>query len=301
MTRWLALVLSLAIAALGAPGANADELDPGIVEPRPTPIAVPPGLYLVTDVYAGSVATTSGTTTTYRTLTVRATPGTYARLLAVVGTGVASAFDGRSFNGRGRLTDGRSIAGAYYETFVLTATGFVPVNIVFFQDDSETRTLVAPTPAAPTPVAATTAPRATTTSSARPAATPPQPTAGPFPSWVPAPTMPPLPIAAAGVALAQSGPTLGAIDVLRGRTVQLWPRAFVDGAPVAVRDWRLVSGGADTVSRTSGTGAQSAEVVWLAPASVPVVLRFEVTTDAAPGRVLPASLAVTVRSPALLQ
>jgi hypothetical protein len=55
------------------------------------------------------------------------------------------------------------------------------------------------------------------------------------------------------------------------------------------------------VSRTSGTGAQSAEVVWLAPASVPVVLRFEVTTDAAPGRVLQASLAVTVRSPALLQ
>src|SRR6185503_17768973 len=138
--------------------------------PQPTPIVVPPGLYLVTEVYAGSVATTSGATTTYLTVTVRATPGTYARLLAVVGTGVASVFDGRSFNGRGRLSDGRAIAGAYYETFVLTATGFVPVNIVFFQDDSETRAVIAPTAAPPTSAAATPAPRATATPSAGPAA-----------------------------------------------------------------------------------------------------------------------------------
>jgi hypothetical protein len=300
MRKAIALVIGVAMVALGAPRAAADELDPGIVEPRPTPIVVPPGLYLVTDIYAGSVASTTGATTTYRTLTVRATPGTYARLLAVVGTGVASAFDGRSFNGRGRLSDGRSIAGAYYETFVLTPAGFVSVNIVFFQDDSETRALVAPTSAPPSSAAATPAPLATTGASIRPAATPPQPTPRPA-STIPPPTMPPLPVAAAGVALAQGGPTLGAIDVLRGRTVHLWPRAFVDGVPVPVRDWRLVAGGADVVSRTNGSGAQPADVVWLAPASIPVVLRFEVTSDAAPGRVIPASLTVTVRSPALLQ
>src|SRR6185503_15906648 len=201
--------------------------------PQPTPIVVPPGLYLVTEVYAGSVATTNGATTTYQTLTVRATPGTYARLLAVVGTGVTSAFDGRSFNGRGRVSDGRSIAGAYYETFVLRATGFVPVNIVFFQDDSETRAVIAPTAAPATSAAGTPAPLATAAPSVRPAATPFQPTPRP------APTMPPLPIAAAGVALEQGGPTLGAIDVLRGRVVHLWPRVFVDGVPVPVRDWRL--------------------------------------------------------------
>jgi hypothetical protein len=301
MRQALVVALTVAVVALGGPRANADELDPGIVEALPAPIVAPPGLYLVTDVYAGSVATTSGGTTTYRTLTVRATPGTYARLLAVVGTGVASAFDGLSFNGRARLSDGRSVAGAYYETFVLTATGFVSVNIVFFQDDSETRAVVAPTSApassaAGTPVRlATAAPFATTVPSLRPAAGPSQPPVRP------APTMPPLPIAAAGVALAQGAPTLGAIEVLRGRTVHLWPRVFVDGVAVPVRDWRLVAGGADSISRTSGSGTQSADAVWLQPASVPLVLRFEVTSDAAPGRVLRASLAVTVRSPALLQ
>jgi hypothetical protein len=299
MRRAFALVLSMAVGVLVEPAADADELDPGVVEPRPTQIVVPPGLYLVTDVYAGSVATTSGATTTYRTLTVRATPGTYARLLAVVGTGVASAFDGRSFNGRGRLSDGRSIAGAYYETFVLTAGGFVSVNIVFFQDDNETRALVAPTSAPPSFAVTTLAPHATTVPSLRPAPTPPQPQSQPPPR--PAPTMPPPPIAAAGVALAQGAPTLGAIDVMRGRTVRLWPRAFLDGVAVPVREWRLVAGGADAISRTTGSGAQSADVVWLAPASIPVVLRFEVSSDAAPGRVIPASLTVTVRSPALLQ
>jgi hypothetical protein len=307
MRHALALLVSLAIVALGGPHAHADELDPGIVEPRPTPIVVPPGLYLVTDVYAGSVATTSGATTTYRTLTVRATPGTYARLLALVGTGVASAFDGRSFNGRGRLGDGRAIAGAYYETFVLTATGFVSVNIVFFQDDSETRAIVAPRSAPPSSTAATPAPLATPASlgttgpSVRPGAMPSSASSGGPSTRTPAPTMPPLPIAAAGVALAQGGPTLSAIDVLRGRTVHLWPRAFIDGIPVPVRDWRLVAGAADGISRTSGSGTEAADVVWLVPASVPIVLRFEVTTEAAPGDAIPASLTVTVRSPALLQ
>jgi hypothetical protein len=253
---------------------------------------VPPGLYLVTDIYAGSVVVSDGGTTTYATLTVRATPGTYARVLEVVGTGAASAYDGRSFNGRGRLTDGRLIAGTYYQTFVLTPAGFVAVNIVFFQDDSESRSLVAPTPvitASPTP---SSPPRAS--SSVVPLATPVRT------RFVPAPTLPPLPVAAAGIALASDGPTLASIEVLRGRRVQLWPRAFVDGMPVTVRSWHVISG-SEGIARTSGTGAEPAEALWLVPSAVPVDVRFEVVADAAGGPTLLASVSVLVRSPALQQ
>jgi len=278
----VALVLVLVVPNV----AVADELDPGSGGlPTPAPISVPPGLYLVTDVYAGSVVSTYGATTIYSTMTVRASPGTYARVLDVVGTGVASAFDGRSFNGRGRLGDGRQIAGAYYETYVRGASGFTPVNVVFFQDDSETRALVAPTPSSAIPTAAPALPTAV-------------PTTGPIrtPS---APTMPPVPVVAAAVALASDGPALAAIDVLRGRVVHLWPRAFADGRPVAVRSWRLVSGRADQLSRSSGSGSESADVAWLDPASG-LALSFEVT-DAVYGRTALASLSVSVRSPALVQ
>ena len=266
--------------------AAADELDAGSGgASTSTPLVVPPGLYLVTDIYAGSVVSTYGATTVYSTVTVRATPGTYARLLAVVGTGVSSAYDGRSFNGRGRLADGRLIAGAYYETYVLTAGGFVPVNVVFFQDDSETRTLVAPTPSS---AVATSQPLLATP---QPTINPPTPTPTP-------PTMPPIPVVAAAVALAADGPSLAAIDVLRGRVVHLWPRVFVDGRPAAARSWRLVSGSADQLSRVSGAGSEPADVAWLAPVSS--TLMFEVT-DAIYGRTAIASLVVSVRSPALVQ
>jgi hypothetical protein len=112
--------------------------------------------------------------------------------------------------------------------------------------------------------------------------------------------MPPTPVFAAGVALAPDGPTLSAIDVLRGRAVGLWPRAFVDGRPVPVRAWRLVTAAGDVPSRRTGTGDQPADLVWLAPSSEPHSVVFEVTIDAAPGRALIAALAVTVRSPALV-
>jgi len=278
----------------GATSASADGLDPGGggAASTPTPLAVPPGLYLVTDVYAGSVVVSNGGTTTYSTVTVRATPGTYARLLDVVGTGAASQYDGRSFNGRGRLTDGRLIAGAYYQTFILTPTGFVAVNIVFFQDDSETRTFVAPTPVITALPATSWAPRSS--ASVAPNATP---TRTPFP---PAPTMPPVPVAAAGVSLASDGPILASFEVLRGRTVQLWPRAFVDGVAVPVRSWRVVSG-AEGIGRTIGTGTEPAQAQWLVPSAAPTDVRFEVTADAAAGRTLVASISVVVRSPALLQ
>ena len=41
---------------------------------------------------------------------------------------------------------------------------------------------------------------------------------------------------------------------------------------------------------------------WLLPSSdAPQLVRFEVTSDTLPGRVLVATIAVTIRSPALIQ
>jgi hypothetical protein len=93
------------------------------------------------------------------------------------------------------------------------------------------------------------------------------------------------------------------MEVLRGRTVVLWPRAFADGVAVPIRSWRLVSGSADLITPFSGTAADGCAVSWLslAPGGVPFVLRFEVTSDALPGRFMTATISVTVRSPALLQ
>ena len=267
------------------------ELDEGVSDPPdPAPLVIPEGIYLVTDVYSGDVVTSSGNTTVYSTTTVRDQPGTYARVVEVVGTGEASRFDGRSFNRRARLPDGRLVAGTYYEDFVLTPVGHVSVNIVFFQDDSATYA-VASTPV-PTPTAQPIVSSAPLPSA--PAATP-APTAAPTPR--------PVPSASAGVALGPTAPVLASIEVLRGRPVRLWLRAFVDGVPVAVSSWRFVSGSADSLSPTSGTGSDPCDVTWLtlAPPGSTWTLRFAVQTSVAPGRVLNASIRVAVRSPALLQ
>lgn len=311
MKRMLATIL-LAL-ALNAEPALAwdpfwDDFDPGPIDPPdPAPFVIPEGLYLVTDVYAGDVVTTTGDTTTYSTTTIQDTPGTYARVVDVVGTGAGSAYDGASFNGRAATTDGRSVAGTYYEDFVLTSSGFISVNIVFFEDDSETRRAAAPTPA-PIPVS-TPAP----VGPSAPAATPaPAPTAGPaVPVATPTPivvdreTPAPAPaprIGTAGIALGSVAPVLGQIEVLRGRRVTLWPRAFVDGVAVPVGSWRLVSGTVTGTCAGSGT-TPSCDASWptLAPAGSLWRLRFEITTPALPGQLLVALLDVVVRSPALEQ
>ena len=68
-----------------------------------------------------------------------------------------------------------------------------------------------------------------------------------------------------------------------------------------MRTWRLVSGAVDVVSRREGSDPDSCEAMWLVmpPAGTSYALRFELTTDAAPGRTLTATIAVGVRSPAL--
>ena len=110
---------------------------PGAWTPEPAPVPPPPGIYLVTDTYAGDSITRAGDVTTYSTETVHEITGSYARVLDTVGTGTSSTYDGAAFNGRAVMTDGRAVAGTYYENYVPTDSGFVAVSIVFFQDDSE--------------------------------------------------------------------------------------------------------------------------------------------------------------------
>jgi hypothetical protein len=308
MNAKFAAALLVAVASmLGASPARADELDAGLTDPTTPPFSAPPvpsGLHLVTDVYAGDVVSSSGNTTTYSTATVADVPGTYARVIDVVRSGAASEFDDRSFNGRARLSDGRSIAGTYYEDFVLTPTGFVSVNIVFFQDDRETSAAARSSPAPTSTPAPSSSPGssagARVVTGAAPSSTS-QP--DPRPRLPEASSRPRATVATAGVALAPDGPVLGSIEILRGRAIVLWPRAFADGLPVPIRSWRLVSGVAEVLSPLSGSASEGCVAAWLSlpPDGAPAVLRFEVTSDALPGRVMTASLTVSVRSPALQQ
>jgi hypothetical protein len=262
----------------------------------PVAFVVPAGLYYVTDTYAGDVISTSGLTTTYSTSTVHESPGTYARVIDTVGTGAASAFDGSSFNGRGALTDGRALAGTYYENFVLTSTGYVPVSIVFFQDDDESRRRGS----VPSPSPAPSLTSATTAAAGNLVAAPG--VATPAPSFKPiTPVAPVAPRLRAGVALALDGPTLDSAEVLRGRLVHFWPRAFANGAAVPIRSWRLLSAQPDRVSGTAGSiEPLAAQWIQMPGAGVRWSLRFEIFTELAPTERLEAQISITVRSPALI-
>ncbi len=301
MIRTTVAVVVLVLASARAALAWDPFLDAADAGPAPAPAPTPIGLYLVTQVYAGDVVTTSGATTTYGTRTIADTPGTYARILATVGTGQASALDGASLNGRARLADGRSVAGTYYEDFVRTPNGFVPVNIVFFQDDAVTRASASPAAASAAPTWAPTARPAIA------AAPTPAPTRAPTPAPRRAPSAaPPAPArvrATAGVSLAPGGPLLATIEVLRGRPLELWPRVVVNGRPGSVASWTLTDAGGATVTRASGDGTVPCGATWLAlpPPGRTLTITFAVTSAAAPGRVLIASLRVSVRSPALVR
>jgi len=240
------------------------------------------------------VVASDGMTTVYSTSTVHESTGTYARVIDTVGTGVASGFDGLAFNGRGSLANGSQLAGTYYENFVLTATGYAPVNIVFFQDDSETRrrqavasTVPASTSASPRPAVASAAPRAIPL---------------PVPSVRPSVSVTPVvPVLRAGIALAADGPTLAAAEVLRGRLTGFWPRAFANDVAIPIRSWRLVSAQPDHVSGVSGSAEPFvAQWVRMPPAGVIWSLRFEIFTELAPTHRLEAQISIAVRSPALV-
>jgi hypothetical protein len=297
-------LLSSMFANARDPFADDSRSFPPTVEQSSDPVAfvVPAGLYYVTDTYVGDVVATNGGTTTYSTTTVHESTGTYARVIDNVATGASSSFDGSSFNGRGALTDGRALAGTYYENFVLTASGYVPVSIVFFQDDSESRrrgAVASPTPASSAP--ATSTPTATAAPARGPVTS--RGVATPAPSFQPkAPPTPPAHVPLrAGVALAPDGPTLASAEVLRGRLVHFWPQAFANDVAVPIRSWRLVSAQPDRISAVSGdVEPLAAQWIQMPAAGVRWSLRFEVYTERAPTERLEAQISVTVRSPALI-
>lgn len=305
MTKKCTATLVMAIALLS--GASADAREPFENEsppfppqpaPAPDPVAfvVPAGLYYVTDTYVADVVATSDATTTYSTTTVHESTGTYARVIDAVDTGASSAFDGIAFNGRGALTDGRALAGTYYENFVVTSSGYVPVSIVFFQDDSETRRREA----AASPAQATTSPAATPGPAVASAA--PRSVTAPGPSFKPqTPVTPVAPRLRAGIALAPDGPTLASAELLRGRLIHFWPRAFANDVAVPIRSWRLVSAQPDHISAVSG-GVEPLAAQWIEmPArGVRWSLRFEIFTEMAPTQRLEAEISITLRSPALI-
>lgn len=283
-------------------GGETQSAPPVIEEPAdPAAFVVPAGVYYVTDVYVSDVIATTGATTTYSTETVHQSPGTYARVIDVVDTGASSAFDGSSFNGRGALTDGRTLAGTYYENFVLTSDGYIPVSIVFFQDDSESRRGSGPSPSpAPSVRAATSLPAPTTAPAGGPVVVRDVVTAGP--SFRPTtPIAPSTPRLRAGVALAPDGATLGSAEVLRGRLVHFWPRAFANDVAVPIRSWRLVSAQPDRISASSGDiEPLAAQWIDMPDPGVPWSLRFEIFTELVPTERLEAQISITVRSPALI-
>jgi hypothetical protein len=254
--------------------------------PEPAPVAPSSGIYLVTDTWAGDTVTTAGAVTTYSTDTVHQTTGSYARILDIVGTGGSSAFDGAAFNGRASLTDGRSVAGTYYESYVLTDGGFVPVGVVFFQDDSEIaramrEAAARPAPAPSSPVAAVVLPGRRATG-ATGAITPIIDRERPLPSLPPRPRP--------SVLLQDR-----TVEVLRGR------RTTVSLSGADVHGWRFLSGEAVALGALAGAPGEPFVARWdrLAPPNATWVIRFLI--DYADGTSHELALRVAVRAPGLVE
>jgi hypothetical protein len=279
-------------------------------DPEPF-IAPPPGIYYVTDTYVADVVTTDGPLTTYSTETVHESTGSYARVLGSVGTGDESVFDGTSFNGRTRLSDGRPVAGTYYENYVLTDDGFVPVSVVFFQDDAELarqRQRSEPSAAAPPGLA----PDDTTTVAA--------PSTECCATWTPGPPTGgsrgdlrddgprelrdgPGPQIRPGISARPIGVPLTRFEVLRGRPIELWFHAFAEGREIPVRSWAFMSGEAGDAAALAGSGATPFRSAWdhLAPQGAAYDLRFRLVVAAPDAAVIDAPVSIVVRSPALAE
>ena len=271
----------------------ADEPDGSGWAPTVDAVAPPEGVYLVSETYVDDVVSRNGPVTTYATETVHEITGSYARVLESVPTGARSGYDGAAFNGRAALTDGRPVAGTYYENFVRTDSGFVAVSIVFFQDDLE----IARAADGVSPVRAPTTPRA-------PAVEAP---AGPAPGT---PPTPPLGWVAPRV---ENGPpsrdtdrvgpgrVLGsplpdrALEVLRARRIAI-PLSY----PGAV-GWRFVSGEGTALGPLSGGAADLFVMRWdlLAPVGGAWVDRFQV--DFADGTMRDLAVRIAVRAPGLVE
>ena len=311
-----ALLLLAAVPATGWDGGDDEEPIGVPFEPPPFelpsdlpssgPFDAPPGIYAVTDAYAGDYVVRDGAVTTYGTATLHGPTDSYARVIDTVATGTGSVFDGSAFNGRSALSDGRPVAGTYYESFVLTDDGYVSLGTVFFQDDAETarslRTLPPSTPPT-TPPAPSPGPVAVPSGSA-PApsspvpALPPQPSAAPVGTVVPQIEVPgraPVPMPPA----VTSSPELLAgrpIEVLRGRRIEIWLTGLPPGA-----FWRAGSGEATALGSREGTADEPFVARWdrLAAPGATWPLMFEITGTGIPSRMI--VIDVTVRSPGLVE
>jgi hypothetical protein len=294
------LILALTLATLVAtaqPGLARDPYgdDPDAAAPgpspwtpEPAPVAPPPGIYLVTETYAGDSVIRSGPVTTYATETVHETTGSFARVLQTVDTGGPSAYDGTAFNGRAALTDGRSVAGTYYQNYIWTDSGFVPVSVVFFQDDSEIAREESRIPRLPTPTAAPLRSPAPPTVAGPGLAGPD--TSGPVVGIEPAPAPPTPAPARASVLLPDR-----AIEVLRGR------RTTVSFVGDDVRWWRFLSGESIALGALAGAAGDPFVARWdvLAPAGETWVVRFLVGYG--DGTTHERVLRVAVRAPGLVE
>jgi hypothetical protein len=299
MKAVLTVISSLATMLLGAAPAAAwdpekviDPPPPAVSwAPEPAAVPPPPGIYLVTDTYAGDVVIHSGAVTTYATETVHQTTGSYARVLETVGTGGPSAYDGASFNGRAAMTDGRAVAGTYYENYVRLGDTFTPVSVVFFQDDAEiARALRLMTSRGSAPIdrrSGSIGPgfvwptNVPASGSVAPIVDHGGPGEPGSPARPPAFTPTPLPDRA--------------IEVLRGR------RIGVSLDTPGARTWRLVSGEAAVLGPTSAPSGEPFVARWdrLPPPGGTWVVRFVI--DFIDGTSRELALTVSVRAPGLVE
>jgi hypothetical protein len=272
------------------------------------PLAPPDGVYLVTETYVADIVIREGPVTTYATETIDRISGSYARVLETVATGAGSGFDGAAFNGRAALTDGRAVAGTYYENYIRTDDGFVAVSIVFFQDDVEIararREAAAVRPAAP--VERTPAARGTV--GAGPVDVAPRGVIdpvidGPAPRPIERPADLVVPIGPDAKVLPAPLPER-AIEVLRARRTLISfaePVDRTDGVRVAVTGWRFAAGEGIALGPVRGGAGDPFMVRWdrlAAPGSAWVV-RFML--DLADGSTREQAIRVSVRAPGLVE
>ncbi len=301
MKRSLVAVVSiLAILGTSSPARAWDpdgeewypEPEPPVQWSTPEPIEPPAGIYLVTETYVDDVVTRSGPATVYSTETVHETTGSYARVLETVVTGSRSDFDGAAFNGRAAMADGRSVAGTYYENYIRTEAGFIPVSVVFFQDDLE----IARASQGSTPVV-----EPARTERAAPAAASAAPKGAVTPVIdLPADRTGPPSARETSEPVAPRRPAPGplpdrAMEVLRGRRIAI---SFAD--PGVVR-WRFTGGETVLLGPAGGDASQRFVARWdrLPPTGSVWVTTF--TLEFVDGIARDLTIRVSVRAPGLVE
>ncbi len=269
---------------------------PAIEDPR-----APDDVYRVTEVHVADVTTRKGDVIRYDSVARHEDTTSYARVLETVGTGTGSAYDGRAYNGRGTLTDGRRVGGTFYEFGDIEGDRFVARGVVFFQDDEEV--VRQRGTAGPEPEARTAGPPDTPDRE-----TPRAPDAAREPLHELELAPPPLPNVRIGVDPTGGSGLLRWLEVARGRRYALRVNAASDGQPVAMERWSLDSG-TDDAPNPPGWHAPgdnlAGEWLRLAPPGTPwrLTLRVQVRVLDGSDRGITASDAIEiwVRSPALVE